>query len=52
MSDARDFVVSRRFGQQPIHHNDAVKMAIMKSNMFNGPDLQPIEHVQCKVVHK
>ena len=42
MSDAREFVVRRRFGQQPVPHNDAVKMAVMQSNKFNGPDLQPV----------
>ena len=43
MTDARDFVVSRRFGQQPIRHNDTVKMAILKSNKFNGPELNPFQ---------
>ena len=52
MADAHDFVVSRRFGQLPITHNDAVRMAIFKSNKFNGPDLQPIEHVQRIGVYK
>ena len=52
MSDARDFVLSRRFRQQSIRHNNAVKMAILKSNKFNGPDLQPVEHVQRSIVHK
>lgn len=42
MSDAREFVVSRRFGQLPIRHNDAIKMAVLKSDAFKGPDLQPV----------
>ena len=52
MSDARNFVVSRRFGQQPIRHNDAVKMAVMKSNAFNGPDLQHVELTPIEVGKK
>ena len=43
MFDARDFVVSRRFGQLPIRHNDAIKMAVMKSPAFKGPDLHPVD---------
>ena len=47
MSDARDFVLGRRFGQLPVRHNDAIKLAILKSNRFsNRPDLQPIDPVQ------
>ena len=47
MSDAHNFVLSRRFGQQPIRYNNAVKVAIMKFNKFsNRPDLQSLEHVQ------
>jgi hypothetical protein len=46
MSDARDFVVSRRFGQQPIRHNDAVKVAVLKSNGLEGPDLEIVEKLQ------
>ena len=50
MSDARDFVVRRRFGQQPIRHNDAVKLTIQKSNKFpNQPAMQPLEPVQRKL---
>ena len=46
MSDAHDFVLNRRFGQQFIRHNDAVKLAIQKSNKFpNWPALQPLAHV-------
>ena len=51
MSDAHDFVVIRRFGQQPILHNDAVKMAVMQSNKFNGPELQPVEFKPLEIVH-
>jgi len=46
MSDVRDFVVSRRFGQQPIRHNDAVKVAVLKSNGLEGPDLEIVEKLQ------
>ena len=52
MSDACDFVIRRRFGQQPIPHNDAVKMAVMQSNKFNGPELQPVELKPMEIVHK
>jgi hypothetical protein len=34
MYDAHDFVLSHKFGQQPIRHNDIIKLAIMKSNIF------------------
>ena len=46
MSDAREFVVNRRFGQQPIRHNDPVKVAVLKSNGLKGPDLEIVEKLQ------
>jgi hypothetical protein len=50
MYDACDFVLNCRFGQKLVRHNNAVKLAILKSNKFpNRPDLQPIEHVQRKL---
>ena len=42
MSDARDFVISRRFGQLPVRHNDAIKMAVLRSPEFKGPHLEPV----------
>jgi hypothetical protein len=47
MSDARDFVLSRRFGQSPVRHNDAVKLACLQSHKHSyRPDLQPVEPVE------
>lgn len=40
MFDACTFVLSHRFGQQPIKHNDAIKLAISQSNIISKqPDL-------------
>ena len=52
MFDAHDFVVRRRFGQQPISRNDAVKMAVMQSNKFNGPEVLPVELAPLEIEHK
>ena len=36
ISKTHDFVSSCRFGQQPIRHNDTIKLAILKFNKFSN----------------
>jgi hypothetical protein len=46
MSDVRDFVITHRFGQQPVPHNDPVRESLMMANKHsNRPDLLPITAV-------
>ena len=43
MSDIRDFVVTHRFGQPPVKHNDPMRESVLMANKHsNRPDLQPI----------
>ena len=46
MSDVRDFVVTHRFGQPPVKHNDPIRESILMADKHsNEPDLQPIHDV-------
>jgi len=46
MSDVRDFVITHRFGQPPVPHNDPVRESLMMANKHsNRPDLLPITAV-------
>ena len=47
MSDVRDFVITHRFGQPPVKHNDPMKLAVTQSHKeSNRPDLIPLEEVR------
>lgn len=46
MNDVRDFVITHRFGQPLVKHNDPIRESIMMANKHsNRPDLQPIHVV-------
>ena len=46
MSGVRDFVVTHRFGQPPVKHNDPIRESILMVDKHSSrPDLQPIHVV-------